>query len=234
MGKRFIAIIPARGGSKGIPRKNIKNLNGKPLIAWTIDAALRSKYIDRTVVSTDDEEIMNYSTEFGAEVPFLRPHYLAKDDSSSVDVILDALFRLQENEGFEFDYLLLLQPTSPLRNESHIDDAIECFAKSCENYDSLVSITELDHPIFWNRVINKENKLENFLEYDKNKCFRRQEFSNVYRMNGAIYLISIERFLEIKQFETESTMPYIMKRMESIDIDTEDDLKLAEYYLTQD
>ena len=125
MEKKILAIIPARGGSKGVPRKNIKEICGKPLISYTIEAAKRSKYIDRVIVSTDDIEIETVSKNYGAEVPFLRPNELAGDNSPTIDCVIDVIERLKIDEGYFPDYIALLQCTSPLRDENHINEAVE-------------------------------------------------------------------------------------------------------------
>lgn len=228
---KFLAIIPARGGSKSIPKKNIKNLTDKPLIAWSIQAAKKSKYVDRIIVSTDDEEIKNISLEYGAEVPFLRPHELAKDDTPSSEAIYFTMKKLIEEENEAFDFILLLQPTSPLRDEKHIDNAIEMLVEKQEHFNSLVSVTELEHPVYWNRVISDKQELNTFLEYDKDKLYRRQDFEKTFRLNGAIYLIEVAVFMKYKSFETDSTMAFIMDRISSTDIDTKDDFEIAEFYL---
>jgi CMP-N-acetylneuraminic acid synthetase len=230
-GKSILAIILARGGSKGVPRKNIKLLSGKPMIAWSIYAARSSKYIDRTIVSTEDQEIRDISVNYGAEIPFMRPQELAKDDTPSVDPILYTLKKLSYEKNRKYDFILLLQPTSPLRNENHIDEAIETLINSLNEFDSLTSVTELEHPIYWNRIIDSNNKLKNHIDYDKSKRYRRQDFEKIYRLNGAIYLISTDALLKYKNFETENTMAYIMDRKSSIDIDSINDFELAEYYL---
>ena len=137
-GKTVLAIIPARGGSKGVPRKNIKNLCGKPLITWTIEEALKSKYIDRLVVSTEDEEIAEISRKHGAEIPFLRPIELAKDDTPGIEPLLHCIYWLKNNENYSPDYVCTLQCTSPFRNSKHIDEALELLIKEkgeCEAGD---------------------------------------------------------------------------------------------------
>lgn len=231
-GKSILAIIPARGGSKGIPRKNIKTLAGKPLIAWSIEAGKKSKYIDRIIVSTEDKEIRDISLVYGAEVPFLRPKELAQDNTSSVDTIVDVIMKLKDIEKLEYDFILLLQPTSPLRNEKHIDESIDLLISNLDKYNALISVTELEHPVYWNRNIDDSQRLRNFMEYDKNKNYRRQDFMKTYRLNGAIYLIKTDAFLNYKNFETKDTLAYIMNRKSSIDIDCIDDLELAEYYMS--
>lgn len=230
-GKNILAIIPARGGSKGIPRKNIKSLAGKPLIAWSIEAGKKSKYIDRIIVSTEDEEIREISLEYGAEVPFLRPKELAQDNTSSVDTIVDVIMKLKDIEKVEYDFVLLLQPTSPLRNEQHIDESIDLLISNLDKYNALISVTELEHPVYWNRSIDDTGRLRNFMEYDKSKNYRRQDFTKTFRLNGAIYLIKTDAFLNYRSFETKDTLAYVMSRKSSIDIDCIEDLDLAEYYM---
>ena len=229
--KSIMAVITARGGSKGVPRKNIRDLSGKPLIAWTIEAAKNSGYIDRIIVSTEDTEIRDISLKYGAEVPFLRPKELAEDNSSSVDTVLHVIEKLEKDYNYTPDYILLLQPTSPLRNEVHIDDSIEALLEKGSEFDSLISVTELERPVYWNRMIGVCGELKKFLEYDKGSHYRRQDFQKVFRHNGAIYLIETKAFKEMKSFETENTFAYVMDRVSSVDIDTEDDFRLAEYYL---
>ena len=157
--KEVLAIIPARGGSKRLPGKNIKDLNGKPLIAWTIDAALRSKYIDKSVVSTDDEIIAEISQKYGAEVPFIRPKELATDTASSIDVILHAI-NFYKTKGEPFEYVILLQPTSPLRTTEDIDHAFEMLN---EETKAIVSVCETEHPPLWSNTLPKDLSMKDFL-----------------------------------------------------------------------
>lgn len=230
-GKSILAIIPARGGSKGIPRKNIKDMAGKPLIAWSIEAGRRSKYIDRIIVSTEDKEIRDIALKYGADVPFLRPYELAQDDTPGVDPILYTVKKLMTDEKNKYEYIILLQPTSPLRNEKHIDEAVETLLRNSNYFNSLISVTELEHPVFWNRIVEENNKLRDYLKYDKCKNFRRQDFDKVYRLNGAIYLIETDALLKYMNFETDNTMAYIMDKKSTIDIDCLDDFELAEYFI---
>ena len=157
--QRLLAIIPARGGSKRLPRKNILDLAGKPLIAWTIEAALNSKYIDRIVVSTDDQEIANISIKYGAEVPFLRPKSLATDDASSIDTVINVLGEV-EIINQHYEYIVLLQPTSPLRTEIDIDKAIELLEK--KSADSVISVCEVDHPSHWINTLPDDGNMQLF------------------------------------------------------------------------
>lgn len=226
---KILAIIPARGGSKGVPRKNIKYLNGKPLISYTIEAANSSKYIDKIVVSTEDEEIKEISLKYGAEIPFLRPKELANDKSPSIDSILYTVKRLKEEYNYFSDYVCLLQCTSPLRNERHIDEA---FLKLKEtNMDAVVSVCEAEVNPYWSNVF-KGDKIEYFLEEGKN-ITRRQDLPNVYRMNGAIYIIKTEVLIKTKTFEPKNLTGYIMDDYSSVDIDTALDFKIAELIMKE-
>lgn len=232
--KSILAIIPARGGSKGISKKNIRDMAGKPLMAWSIEAGRRSKYIDRIIVSTEDTEIRDIALKSGAEVPFLRPNELAQDNTPGVDPVLYTIKKLINEEKNKYDYTILLQPTSPLRNEKHIDEAIEILlSNNINRFNSLISVTELEHPVYWNRLIGVNDELKDYLKYDKSKNFRRQHFNKVYRLNGAIYLIETNALLKYKNFETDNTMAYIMDKKTTIDIDCIDDFELAEYYINK-
>ena len=222
--KRIIAIIPARGGSKGIPHKNIINLGGKPLISYTIEAALKSKYIDYTMVSTDDEDIAKVSIEYGALIPFMRPSELASDTSKTLDVIIHAIDTLR-NMDENFSILVLLQPTEPLRTTEDIDAAIEKFFK--HDCSPLVSVSEVDdHPLLI-RTIEKE-RLRTLI--DMPSTCRRQDMPKYYRVNGCIYINRIEDIDESTSFN-DNSIPFIMKKSHSVDIDELKDLALAEYYL---
>jgi N-acylneuraminate cytidylyltransferase/CMP-N,N'-diacetyllegionaminic acid synthase len=227
--KKILVIIPARGGSKGLKDKNIKLLNNKPLIAWTIEAAKGSKYIDKVIVSTDNIKIAEIAKEYGAEVPFIRPDELSGDKASSIDVILHAMNYMNENLDYKADYIMLLQCTSPLRTTVHIDEAVEKFIAS--DAESLVSTTELEHPIFWCKKINDDGYLESFIKYDDTKQYRRQEFETLYRLNGAIYISKWQYVLNNKRLISDYAVPYIMDKKSSIDIDNIDDFNLANYYM---
>jgi N-acylneuraminate cytidylyltransferase/CMP-N,N'-diacetyllegionaminic acid synthase len=222
--KKVLAIIPARGGSKGIPRKNIKDLNGKPLIAYTIEAAKGSEYIDRVVVSTEDSEIARISNEFGAEVPCLRSQELATDASPTIDSVLHMLVHLKEYEGYEPDYICLLQCTSPLRNSKDIDGAMKKLFKA--NVDGIVSVCEAEVNPYWTHIF-KGDKLEYFLEEGRDISIR-QRLPKVYRINGAIYIIKINALLSQKTLEPQNITGYIMSNENSIDIDNNLDFMLSE------
>lgn len=223
--KSILAIIPARGGSKGIPRKNIKLLNGKPLIAYTIEEALKSKYIDRIVVSTEDEEIASVSKSYGAEVPFLRPKELAKDDTPTIDSILYNVNELKE----KFDYICLLQCTSPLRQATQIDEAIELSSK--KDGDSVVSVCESEVNPYWMKKIENDKMID--FVYNSPNYTRRQDIPMIYRLNGAIYICKTESLLKNKSWYSKVTVPFIMDRITSVDIDDIVDFKFAEYLIKE-
>lgn len=222
--KKILAIIPARGGSKGIPRKNIVDLCGKPLIGYTISAALESEYIDYVMVSTDDQEIAEISESLGADVPFLRPPELAKDTSKTVDAIVHALETLKE-QGKNFDILVLLQPTQPLRDAADIDMAINVFFdKGCLSLASVCPVD--DHPILIRSI--DDDKLIPLL--DVSSTCRRQDMPRFYKVNGCIYINQIATITKDTSFN-DNEIPFVMEKMHSVDIDEYHDLMYAEYCL---
>lgn len=223
----MLAIIPARGGSKGLPGKNIKLLNGKPMIAYTIEAALEAKKVHRTVVSTDCEHIAKIAKEYGAEVPFLRPPSLAEDTSKAIDAFRYTIEQL-EVMGDKIDEFIVLQPTSPLRTAQHIDEAIAIYHD--KNATSVISFCEEDHPIFWHKYITSEGKFEEIFEGDYLK--NRQEIRKTYRPNGAIYVYD-RSILENGLYYTKETYAYIMNKRDSIDIDTIEDFLFAELLINK-
>ena len=223
--KRILAIIPARGGSKGIPHKNITNLCGKPLIAYTIEAAKQSEYIDTVIVSTDDVDIQRISEEYGASVPFLRDAKIASDEATTISVIVDAVERLKEKKQ-TFDAVVLLQPTSPLRTTEEIDVAIDIFFQN--NMQGIVSVNVAEVSPFLLRTI-EGSQLQRIIS--KNSTIRRQDMPTYYEVNGAIYINAISDIKESLSFN-DNPIPYIMSCEHSIDIDTWDDLEKAKYYLS--
>ena len=227
MKPKIIAIIPARGGSKGIPRKNIRLLAGKPLIAYSIESALKSKYIDKVIVSTEDEEIAEISKLYGADV-IKRPINLAGDDILTIDVIFHVLDSL-ENKKYNPDVVVLLQPTSPLRNTKDIDEAVKLFLEN--NCESLVSVCEMKH-IYWSFRIQGKY-LESLFGEDYLKK-RRQDLDRIYIPNGAIYISTPKILHKYKSFYCKKMIPYIMPIEKSIDIDNEMDLEFAEFLLRKD
>jgi len=224
--KNILGLIPARGGSKGLSRKNIKPLLGKPLIVWTIKQAFASKYIDRVVVSTDDKEIAEISKKYGAEVPFMRPKELAEDNAKGIDVVLHAIDWLRENDKQkQYDLIILLQPTSPLRITDDIDKTIELlFLKKAK---AIVSVCEVDHHPLWANTLPEDGCMKDFIRKEiMNK--NRQELPVYYRLNGAIYSAYCNYIKERKSFFGKETFAYIMPKNRSVDIDNEIDFELAE------
>ena len=221
--KKILAIITARGGSKRLPNKNILNLNGKPLISWTINEAKKSKYIDKLIVSTDDLKIAKISKEYGVEIPFLRPTKLASDTSNSLDVIKHSI----EFFNNQFDYVLLLQPTSPLRTVIDIDKAIE---KLNTDTKAIVSVCETEHSPLWSNILPTNLNMKEFLN-DEGKNKRSQDLPVYYRINGAIYISEIDYLYKNNSFLGNQTKAFIMNKEDSIDIDTNIDFLLAELLL---
>ncbi len=225
MNKTFLAIIPARGGSKRLPRKNILDLCGKPLIAWSIEAALKSKYISKVVVSSDDEEILNISSKFGADI-IKRPYELANDTATTFDAIKHTINNLEK-----YDYIVLLQPTSPLRNENQIDEAIELLEE--KKADAIVSVCEMDHSPLWSNTLPKDGNMNNFLR-DEVLNKRSQDLEKYYSLNGAIYICKTDKLLENKSFFLKDNIfAYIMDRKSSIDIDEEIDFEIAKVLINK-
>ena len=221
--KTFLAIIPARGGSKRLPRKNIVDLCGKPLIAWSIESGLKSKYIDKVVVSSDDEEILNIASKFKLDT-IKRPDSLASDTATSFDAIKHVL-SISKN----YDYVLLLQPTSPLRNNTHIDKAIELLGQ--KNADAIISVCEMDHSPLWSNTLQEDGALDTFLRDDVLDK-RSQELEKYYRVNGAIYICKLDKLLKEEGFFLKDNIyAYIMNRASSVDIDEQIDFELASLYM---
>ena len=225
MNKTFLAIIPARGGSKRLPRKNILDLCGKPLISWSIEAALKSKYISKVVVSSDDEEILNISSNFGADI-IKRPYELANDTATTFDAIKHTIENVEK-----YDYIVLLQPTSPLRNENQIDEAIELLEE--KQADAIVSVCEMDHSPLWSNILPEDGNMRGFLREEiLNK--RSQDLEKFYRLNGAIYICKTDKLLENKSFFLKDNIfAYIMDKKNSIDIDEEIDFEIAKVLINK-
>ena len=226
----ILSIIPARGGSKGIPRKNLKPILNKPLVAYSIEASLRSKYITRTVVSSEDDEIIDVSKKYGAEV-IVRPDELAADVTKTAPVMLQVMKEL-ECQGYKADYVVLLQPTCPLRDENYIDSAFDYyFEKIKEGYDSCFGAFSIGYTHAKWRILHN-NKLESL--YDFRIRPRRQETEQHYPMiceNGAFYVLRWDTLKEVKDFIGYNPAAYITERV--IDIDTPEDFKRVEEILIQ-
>ncbi|MFC1678237.1 cytidylyltransferase domain-containing protein [Patescibacteria group bacterium] len=228
--KKILGLITARGGSKGIPGKNIRLLAGKPLIAHTIEAAKKSQLLSRCIVSTDDKEIADISRSFGADIPFMRPAELAQDKSTSMEVVQHAIQWLRQEQGQDYDYLMILQPTSPLRTASDID---ECIKKAIDtNADSVMSMYELV-----DLSLKKLKKIENdyilpLVEDEGVFSSRRQDQGRVYKRNCAIYLTRVSLLEEGDMFGKISR-PYIMPAERSVDINELTDFEIAEYFINK-
>ena len=217
--KTFLAIIPARGGSKRLPGKNLLDLNAKPLIAWSIEAGLESKYIDNVIVSSDDDEILKVSKEYGAEV-LCRPNELASDTATTFDAVEHVIKNLED-----YDYIVLLQATSPLRTSVHLDEAIQLLEK--KNANAIVSVCEMDHSPLWANTLDESLSMEGFLR-DEVLNKRSQDLESYYRLNGAIYICDTQKFLKEKSFLLkEKIYAYVMNRKSSVDIDEEIDFEIA-------
>lgn len=227
-GKKILAIIPARSGSKGLKDKNIKLLNGKPLIAYTIEAAQKSNIFEDIVVSTDSKQYAQIAMQYGATVPFRRPDSLATDMTSSTEVIIHALEEL-EKQGKTYDYFMLLQPTSPLRNEMDILKSIDLLLE--KNANTIVSVCECEHSPVFAKQLGSDHRLDGFLSDIKNS--RRQDIEPYYRLNGAIYLSNVTYFNKDRSFYRYNSYAYIMKKINSIDIDDLHDFWITEYLMKQ-
>ncbi|MFH1282264.1 MAG: acylneuraminate cytidylyltransferase family protein [bacterium] len=223
--KSVICIIPARGGSKGVAKKNIKFFLGKPLINWTISEAKKSKYIDSLIVSTDDEKTAFEARKAGAEVPFKRPKYLARDQSPMIDVILHAENWLK-TRGSKYDVILLLQPTSPLRTAEDIDSALKLFIS--KKAESVVSVCAAEHHPYLSNRIDSDKRMKGFLKLNKISEYR-QGLPRFYRVNGAIYIAYGGYLRKHKSFFGNKTFAYIMPPERSVDIDSQNDFDYAEY-----
>jgi pseudaminic acid cytidylyltransferase len=222
---QVIAIIPARAGSKRLPHKHILLLNGKPLIAWTIEAAIESGVFDEVIVNTDCQDIATIAREYGATVPFVRPSHLAEDHTPTIDVIKHTLEWYQEKQDF-FKEVMLLQPTSPLRDGADIKEAWDLYLKS--QVDSVVSVCELEHPVQWTYNLNEELGLTALFE---DNLKRSQEYEKNYRLNGAIYITKSKSIIENnKLFSTSSNVGYVMPKFKSVDIDVKEDFDIAEIF----
>ena len=227
----MIALIPARGGSKGLPGKNIKNLCGKPLIAHTVEAALKAEGIERVIVTTDSEEIAAVAREYGAEVPFLRPAALAGDNSSAVDVYLHAVDFLEKESGRSIEKFMVLLPTAPLRNSVNIEQALRQFYE--KNAETLISMREAETPISWYYEMNIEGRVKNLGLDAENAVKNRQVNKKYYIPNGAIYILDKKLLKEKRTYYSDNTVAYLMSAEQSVDIDCELDFKMAELLLSQ-
>lgn len=225
----MIAIIPARGGSKGLPGKNIRKLGNKPLIAYTIEAAKSARKIDRVIVTTDSEEIAEIAKMYGAEVLFMRPARLAQDTSSACDVYLHAVDFLKESEGCDIEKFIVLLPTTPFRTGFDIDDAVSMFED--KGADTLVSMTKTEIPVSWYFTVDDQGRTQN-AGFASDILANRQNTVPYYRPNGAIYILDYHLLKTKRTYYSNNTVAYVMNHNKSVDIDTLDDFHYAEYLLT--
>ncbi|MFH1101119.1 MAG: acylneuraminate cytidylyltransferase family protein [Methanobacteriota archaeon] len=229
----ILGIIPARGGSKAIPKKNIIPLAGKPLIQYTIDAALHSKMITKVIVSTDSKEIATLSKKLGAEVPFIRPKHLATDTAKTLDVTIHAIHQMEKKDKKTYDIAVLLQPTTPLRKSKHIDEALQLLIKHKKDTDSVISVVDVgaNHPLRMKRIVN--GILVNYIDQGHEDTRPRQHLPPVYIRNGALY-IAWRDVLLTGSITGKKSRAYLMPPEYSINIDTNLDIPLAEYLLRKE
>ncbi len=227
--KKILGIIPARGGSKGIPRKNIIKVAGKPLMAWAIDAAKNSKYINRVVVSSEDKEILSIAQKHGAEA-IKRPSHLATDNASFEPLIFQVMEYLKKKDGYIPDILVYLQPTSPLRDVSDIDQAIQKLLDG--KAQAIISVYELEKKYLKTFITDKNGRLKGAVN-DRYPFMNRQKLPNVYMPNGAIYVITRKTFIKTGQLFSDKTLPFVMSLEKSFDLDTMEDLKKLKKIFTQ-
>lgn len=223
IGERVLAVIPSRKGSKGIPRKNLVDLGGFPLIAWTIRAALGATCIDEVIVSSNDLDVIKVSTALGCSAPFVRNDCLSNDSAAGVDVVIDAVQRCPG-----FDTVIYLQPTSPFRTSSHIDAAMNLMKES--KASQCVSVVKHDKPASWLKTIDTDGRLRAYLDLDAPAT--RQMSKNVYLPNGAIYISDVQTLLEKKTLFADDTLAYTMDTRSSLDIDNEDELNYARFLIS--
>ena len=224
-GKSVLSIVPARGGSKGLPGKNVRTLHGKPLIGWSIEHGLESRYVDAVVVSTDDEQIAEVARSHGAEVPFLRPAFLATDTATSVDVLLHTLDTL-EKAGRSYDLVALLEPTSPLREATDIDLALEALLGQ-ENAQSIVGVAKVEscHPAFLLRY--KDAFLEPYSRQEFG-AKRRQEIDDLFFLEGTVYISWTNALRSLRSFYHSKTMPFVVPKYKSFEVDDLTDFVIIE------
>ncbi|GBF48822.1 N-Acetylneuraminate cytidylyltransferase [Leptospira ryugenii] len=224
--KRILSFIGAREGSKGLPGKNVKDFAGKPLIAWTIGSSIASTCIDFTFVSTDGEEIAEIAKKYGAHVPFFRPKELASDTSNIYDAIRHSILAL-ENIGESFDYVVLLQPTQPLRTKNFLDNFIRSyFSKAKSEFDSMITVKEVDPKYNLIMRLQDGEYLKYFLERDQ-KIVNRQDLQSLFLVSGVAYIASVKKILSGKRYDDEPVLHYLTDELESSDIDTIEDFHEA-------
>lgn len=222
---KYLAIIPARGGSKRLPRKNVLPLSGKPLIAWSIEAALACEKIDKAIITSDDDEILTVAGHYPVEL-IKRPEFLATDTATSFDAIKHAI-----EQQPEYEYIVLLQPTSPLRTAKHITEAIELL--ETKNADAVISVCETEHSPLWSNTLPENSDMSNFLREELLNT-RSQDLPLYYRLNGAVYICKTHNLLEQESFFIKDNIyAYVMSQKSSVDIDTMMDFRWAEFLLNE-
>ena len=225
----MLAIIPARGGSKGLPRKNIKMLGNKPLIFWTIEAAFKAKNISKVILSTEDQEIADICSKTNIEIPFMRPNRLAKDNSSAIDVYIYTMNKLKEENIYDQDEYVVLLPTVPFVSAEDIDHAINLFNQS--DADSVLSTTKLDFPNEWILDVTDSNLIQNTT--NNISIQNRQNYKYGFIANGGIYVLKHSLVSKDRTYYFEKTLSYEMPQGRSVDIDTELDFKFAEFLVRE-
>lgn len=223
-GDSVLGVILARGGSKGLPRKNIRDLGGKPLVAWTIEAGHRSEHLDRLILSSDDDEIISAAESYDCEVPFRRPERLARDDTPSVDALVHALDQLPP-----YDYVALLQSTSPLREAKDIDATITRCHKS--GAPACTTLAEIGKPLQWMFTLTEEDRLQPAVEVETNELTRRQDAEPLYAVNGAVSVARTDWIRTQTSFRTDETVGHVMPKERSPDIDSKLDLEWCRFLL---
>lgn len=223
-----LGVIPARGGSKGIPRKNIRPVAGRPLIAYTIEAARKARSLSRVIVSTDDPEIAEVGRAWGAEVPFLRPAELAGDDTPGPETAIHAVEWLRGHEGRAPEYVMTLNPTSPLREAQDIDAAVAIARR--HDADGVVAVCEVKHHPYWTRAITPDGRLTTAVPTDR-PYESRQELPPMYALTGAIFLVKTAVLLAVRNYYTDRTYAYVMPPERALDVDTPWDLRVLEALL---
>ena len=224
----MLAIIPARGGSKGVLKKNIQTLGGKPLIYWTIEAAMKAESISRVILSTDDKEIAELCKPTGIEIPFMRPIELAQDSSLAIDSYLYTVERLYNEFEYKKDEFAVLLPTVPFRTSKDIDKAIKIFYKN--DSDSVISCNKLPRPIDWIFSVNKNGTI---IRKSNKKLMNRQDSEITFTPNGGIYVFKYSLLKEKYSYYSDKTYAYVMPEERSLDIDTEYDFKIAEFLISK-
>lgn len=229
-GHTVLGLIPARGGSKGVPRKNLRDVAGKPLIAWTVEAARASRYIDRLILSSDDKAIIDVVGALGCEVPFVRPAELATDEADSMAVVRHAVAALPER----YEYLVLLQPTSPMRRAEDINGAVEACISA--NATACVSVCEAEKSPYWMMELGRDNMVQPLFPPDRIPD-RRQDAPRIFALNGAVYVARTDHLANGGTFLASNlpgtTLGYPMPKERSFDIDTELDLEIVNFLLSK-